>query len=67
MERSREMYSAAIYKEDFLAVKKLLKPYQEKHDRRAERVIRHLENATEFSLGTSVSAKTMSYMKISVR
>lgn len=51
VERSREMYSAAIYKEDFLAVKKLLKPYQEKHDRRAERVIRHLEKCNRILLG----------------
>lgn len=27
VERSREMYSAALYKEDFLMVKKILKPY----------------------------------------
>lgn len=51
VERSREMYSAAIYKEDFLAVKKLLKPYREKHDRRAERVIRHLEKCNRILLG----------------
>lgn len=30
VERGREMYSAAIYKEDFLAVKKLVKPYSHK-------------------------------------
>lgn len=30
VERSREMYSAAIYKEDFLATKKLVKRYNEK-------------------------------------
>ena len=51
VERSREMYSASIYKEDFLAAKKLLKPYQEKHDRRAERVIRHLEKCNRILLG----------------
>lgn len=51
VERSREMYSASIYKEDFLAAKKLLKPYQEKQDRRAERVIRHLEKCNRILLG----------------
>ena len=51
VERSREMYSASIYKEDFLAAKKLLKPYQEKHDRCAERVIRHLEKCNHILLG----------------
>lgn len=51
VERSREMYSASIYKEDFLAAKKLLKPYQEKHDRCAERVIRHLEKCNRILLG----------------
>ena len=45
------MYSASIYKEDFLAAKKLLKPYQEKHDRCAERVIRHLEKCNRILLG----------------
>lgn len=30
VERSREMYSARIYKEDFLAVKKLIKPHDAK-------------------------------------
>lgn len=30
VERSREMYSAVLYKEDFLAVKKLVKPYHAK-------------------------------------
>lgn len=30
VERSREMYSAALYKEDFLATKKLIKHYDEK-------------------------------------
>lgn len=30
VERSREMYSAALYKEDFLAVKKLVKPHNAK-------------------------------------
>ena len=28
VERSREMYSAVLYKEDFLEIKKLVKPYQ---------------------------------------
>ena len=51
VERSREMYSASIYKEDFLAAKKLLKPYQEEHDRCAERVIRHLEKCNRILLG----------------
>ena len=45
------MYSASIYKEDFLAAKKLLKPYQEEHDRCAERVIRHLEKCNRILLG----------------
>ncbi len=37
VERSREMYSASLYKEDFLAMKKLLKPYSKKLERYCER------------------------------
>ena len=33
VERSREMYSAQIYKEDFLAIKKIMKRYHAKFDR----------------------------------
>ncbi len=33
VERSRKMYSAALYKEDFLLVKKLIKPYSRKLER----------------------------------
>ncbi len=37
VERSREMYSACLYKEDFLAMKKLLKPYSKKIEKYCER------------------------------
>lgn len=37
VERSREMYSASLYKEDFLAVKKIIKPYSKKIERACER------------------------------
>ena len=37
VERSREMYSASLYKEDFLAMKKLLKPYSKKIEKYCER------------------------------
>lgn len=37
VERSREMYSAELYKEDFLAMKKLLKPYSKKLEKYCER------------------------------
>ena len=37
VERSREMYSAALYKEDFLNAKKILKPYSKKLERLLER------------------------------
>ncbi len=37
VERSRDMYSAAIYKEDFLAMKKLLKPYSKKLEKDLDR------------------------------
>lgn len=36
-ERAREMYSASLYKEDFLAVKKLVKPYSPKLERKLAR------------------------------
>lgn len=53
VERSREMYSAAIYKEDFLAAKKLLKQYkgQREIERLAERTISHLEKCNKLLLG----------------
>lgn len=37
VERSREMYSASLYKEDFLMVKKIIKPYSRKIERLCER------------------------------
>lgn len=37
VDRSREMYSAAIYKEDFLAMKRLMKNYNKKIERLLER------------------------------
>jgi len=37
VERSREMYSALLYKEDFLAVKRIIKPYSKKIERLCER------------------------------
>lgn len=37
VERSREMYSAAIYKEDFLAMKRLMKNYSKKIEKFLER------------------------------
>ena len=53
VERSREMYSAVIYKEDFLAAKKLLKQYkgQREAERLAERTISHLEKCNKLLLG----------------
>lgn len=37
VERGREMYSAALYKEDFLALKKEIKPYSQKMARALQR------------------------------
>lgn len=37
VERSREMYSASLRKEDFLAVKRIMKPYSKKIERLLER------------------------------
>lgn len=37
VDRSREMYSAAIYKEDFLAIKRLMKNYNKKIEKLLER------------------------------
>ena len=37
VERSREMYSASLYKEDFLTVKHIMKPYSKKIERMLER------------------------------
>ena len=37
VDRSREMYSAAIYKEDFLAIKRLMKNYNKKIEKLADR------------------------------
>ncbi|NCB94038.1 MAG: ATP-dependent DNA helicase [Clostridia bacterium] len=42
VERGREMYSASLYKEDFLAMKKLVKPYNKKLERALERCNRQL-------------------------
>ncbi len=37
VERGREMYSAVLYKEDFLKIKKLIKPYSKKLERVLEK------------------------------
>lgn len=37
VDRSREMYSAEIYKEDFLLAKKIIKPHNKKIEKRLER------------------------------
>lgn len=37
VDRSREMYSASLYKEDFLAVKKILKPFSRKLEKNLEK------------------------------
>lgn len=42
VDRGRQMYSASIYKEDFLAVKKLVKPYHRKLERALEKCNRQL-------------------------
>lgn len=42
VERGRDMYSAALYKEDFLKIKNLVKPYSKKLERVLERCNRQL-------------------------
>ncbi len=42
VERGREMYSAALYKEDFLEMKRLLKPYSKKAERTLEKCNKYL-------------------------
>ena len=42
VERGREMYSAVLYKENFLKMKKLVKPYRKKLERSLERCNRQL-------------------------
>lgn len=42
VERSREMYSAAIYKEDFLSIKKIIKPYSKKIEKILDKCNRSL-------------------------
>lgn len=42
VDRSREMYSAQLYKEDFLAVKKIIKPYSRKLEKHLEKCNRLL-------------------------
>ncbi len=42
VERGREMYSAALYKEDFLEVKRLLKPLSKKAERYLERCNKYM-------------------------
>lgn len=53
VERSREMYSAIIYKEDFLLAKKILKKYGQ------AKLMRELENVTAYCSPISVSVRNM--------
>ncbi|MCI6043018.1 ATP-dependent DNA helicase [bacterium] len=42
VERGRDMYSAVLYKEDFLKIKKMIKPYSKKLERSLEKCNRQL-------------------------
>ena len=53
VERSREMYSAIIYKEDFLLAKKILKKYGQ------AKLMRNWKNVTAYCSPISVSVRNM--------
>lgn len=54
VERGREMYSAALYKEDFLAVKKIVK-------RRSEKLAKELQKCSQVLLGYKRSCEQYQY------
>lgn len=54
VERGREMYSAALYKEDFLAVKKIVK-------RRSEKLAKELQKCSQVLLGYKRNCEQYQY------
>lgn len=44
LERGREMYSAVLYKEDFLSLKRMVKPFEPRMEKQLERCNRELLN-----------------------
>lgn len=69
VERGREMYSAALYKEDFLEVKRFLKPYSPKAVRALERCNRYLlewkRECEDYLLLKNVDAIALGLMNVS--
>lgn len=68
VERGREMYSAALYKEDFLRIRKMVKPYRKKLERGLERCNRQLlelkRECETYQVVESLGGFSMSLMNV---
>lgn len=69
VERGREMFSASLYKEDFLEVKRFLKPYSKKAERALESCNRYLlglkRECEEYALLSNIDTFIFSLLNVS--
>lgn len=71
VERGREMYSASLYKEDFLEVKRLLKPVSKKAERYLERCNKYMlewkRECEEYTLLKDIGHFSLALMNVSAQ
>ena len=69
VERGREMYSASLYKEDFLEVKRFLKPYSRKAERALDRCNKYMlewkRECENYTLLSNIDAFGLSLLNVS--
>lgn len=68
VERSREMYSAVLYKEDFLAVKRIMSHYSKSIEKRLERcnkiMLEYKRNCVNYALHDNISNLIFALMSL---
>ncbi len=68
VERAREMYSASIYKEDFLEVKRIMKPYSKKIERLLEKcnkiLLEYKRECVSYTIHEHTGNLTLSLMNL---
>ena len=69
VERSRSMYSAGIYKEDFLSIKKIIKPYSKKIEKLLEKcntaLLGYKRECEGYSVHETIGTLAFSLMRLS--
>lgn len=69
VERGREMYSAVLYKEDFLEVRRILKPYSKKAERALDTCNRYLlewkRDCEDYRILPEIGAFSLALLRVS--